>query len=119
MLDRTIDLTEENNQLEKEIEIFRKKTLIMIVRDFKKLEERIRILEDKALLCGNWPENVTDLLDKWRRRKSGKYNGVEERAENIRKGGIGEVMQRSLDDAIESGAGGSGNIIIEEDSDGE
>lgn len=77
----------------------------------QKFEERIRILEDKALLCGHWPENVTDL---------------EERAENIRKGRIGEVIQRfvrrwqqSLDDAIGSGAGGSGNIIIEEDSDGE
>lgn len=36
----------------------------------QKLEERIRILENKATICGNWPENVPDL---------------EERAGNLRK----------------------------------
>lgn len=27
----------------------------------KELEERIKTLEDKAILCGGWPENILDV----------------------------------------------------------
>lgn len=30
----------------------------------EKMEERIKILEDKAVLCGDWPENIKDLEER-------------------------------------------------------